>query len=142
MGNVRFDASSLDDLNRELLKMATEQFPKESAKFLRKQANETRKRLRRNTKAVTKKKTGNLLRGIDRGRVENKKDGPQIRVYNKAPHAPRIEHGHMKVLWGHRTEGFVPGKHPAAKTTNEMKTVFAEATEDFIDDLLKEGLHL
>ena len=138
--DLGFDAQALKALNQQLLTMAETQFPKESKSFMRKQGGETRKRLRANTKAVTQKKTGNLLGGIDRGPVRKHDGGYQIRVYNRAPHAHLIEHGHVLWVRGTKTEHFVPGKHPAAKTVNEMKEAFPKAADQFVDELLEKGL--
>lgn len=135
-----FDLRELDALNAQFLDLAQKQYPKEAKKFLRDEANVARKKLRANTKAATKKKTGNLLRGIDRGPVKKYQGDFQIRVYNNAPHAHLIEHGH--VLWanGKETEKFVPGKHVAAKTVTEMKETFPQDADRFVDDLLDKGL--
>ncbi len=63
-----FDLHELDEFTRDLVDLAQKQFPKEAKQFIQKQGNEGRKRLRANTRAVTKKRTGNLLWGIQRGR--------------------------------------------------------------------------
>ena len=135
-----FDLSELDALNNQLLNLAQTQYPKEAKKFLRDEANVARKKLRANTKAATKKKTGNLLKGIDRGPVKKHNGNFQIRVYNKAPHAHLIEHGHVLWVNGKETEKFVPGRHVAAKTVLEMKETFPEDADRFEDELLDKGL--
>ena len=135
-----FDLSELDALNNQLLNLAQTQYPKEAKKFLRDEANVARKKLRANTKAATKKKTGNLLKGIDRGPVKKHNGNFQIRVYNKAPHAHLIEHGHVLWVNGKQTEKFVPGRHVAAKTVLEMKETFPADADRFVDELLEKGL--
>lgn len=135
-----FDFREIDDLNRKLLYLSQRQFPAEAKKFLRSEANIARKKLRANTKNATKKKTGNLIRGIDRSPVEVYEGSLQIRVYNKAPHAHLIEHGHVLWVNGEETEKFVPGRHVAAKTTNEMKEIFPQDADRFVDELLDKGL--
>lgn len=142
-----FDIRELERLNQKLLSLAQKQYPKDTKNFLRKEARKTRKLLRANTKAVTKKKTGNLLKGIKYGPVKKHAENFQIRVYNTAPHAHLIEHGH--VMAGHDgkplhdkfgAERWVDGRYPAAKTTLEMKKEFPEDAEPFIDELLRKGL--
>lgn len=135
-----FDLSELDALNNQLLDLAQTQYPKEAKKFLRDEANVARNKLRANTKAATKKKTGNLLKGIDRGPVKKHNGNFQIRVYNKAPHAHLIEHGHVLWVNGKETEKFVPGRHVAAKTVLEMKETFPADADRFVDELLDKGL--
>ena len=135
-----FDLRELDALNAQFLDLAQKQYPKEAKKFLRDEANVARKKLRANTKAATKKKTGNLLRGSDRGPVKKYQGDFQIRVYNNAPHAHLIEHGHVLWVNGKETEKFVPGKHVAAKTVTEMKETFPADADRFVDELLDKGL--
>ena len=135
-----FDLSELDALNNQLLNLAQTQYPKEAKKFLRDEANVARQKLRANTKAATKKKTGNLLKGIDRGPVKKHNGNFQIRVYNKAPHAHLIEHGHVLWVNGKETEKFVPGRHVAAKTVLEMKETFPADADRFVDELMDKGL--
>lgn len=142
-----FDASDLSDLENQLLRLATEQYPKEAKSFLRTQGNKAKTRLRNKTKSVTKKKTGNLLRGIDKSAPKLYEGSFQIRVYNKAPHAHLIEHGHVMadkfgnpILNAMGQEMWVTGRFPAAHTTNELKDIWPAEVEKFIDDLLEKGL--
>ena len=153
-----FDLHELDEFTRDLVDLAQKQFPKEAKQFIQKQGTEGRKRLRANTRAVTKKRTGNLLRGIQRGKATKYKGNYQIRVMNTAPHAHLIEYGHSNVktragspiqmvpgagspvfVEGDK-EIWVPGKHPLDKTASEMGREFPRAAEEFVDDLLRKGL--
>lgn len=142
-----FDTSDLSGLEKQLLKLANEQYPKEAKSFLRTQGNKAKTRLRNRTKSVTKKKTGNLLRGIDKSAPKLYEGSFQIRVYNKAPHAHLIEHGHVMtdkfgkpILNAMGQEMWVNGRFPAANTTNELKTLWPAEVDKFIDDLLEKGL--
>lgn len=92
-----FDLHELDEFTRDLVDLAQKQFPKEAKQFIQKQGNEGRKRLRANTRAVTKKRTGNLLRGIQQGKATKYKGNYQIRIMNTAPHAHLIEYGHSNI---------------------------------------------
>lgn len=163
-----FDLHELNEFTRDLVDLAQKQFPKEAEQFIRNQGNEGRKRLRANTRAVTKKRTGNLLRGIQRGKATKYKGNYQIRIMNTAPHAHLIEYGHsnIKTRAGSGSQGkipkgapvqmvpgngspvfiegtrekWIPGKHPLDKTAGEMGTEFPRAAEAFVDDLLRKGL--
>lgn len=147
MSTSGFDASDLSDLENQLLRLAAKQYPKEAKSFLRTQGNKAKTRLRNRTKSVTKKKTGNLLRGIDKSAPKLYEGSFQIRVYNKAPHAHLIEHGHVMtdkfgnpILNAMGQEMWVNGRFPAAQTTNELKAILPGEVEQFIDELLEKGL--
>ena len=147
MSTSGFDASDLSDLENQLLRLAAKQYPKEAKSFLRTQGNKAKTRLRNRTKSVTKKKTGNLLRGIDKSAPKLYEGSFQIRVYNKAPHAHLIEHGHVMadkfgkpILNEFGQEMWVNGRFPAAQTTNELKAIWPGEVEQFIDELLEKGL--
>lgn len=142
-----FDAGDLTDLYASLTRLANEQYPREAKSFLRSQGNKARTRLRNKTKSVTKKKTGNLLKGIDKRQPKLYQGSFQIRVYNKAPHAHLIEHGHVMadkfgnpILNEFGQEMWVNGRFPAAQTTNELKAIWPGEVEKFIDDLIDKGL--
>ena len=147
MSTSGFDASDLSDLENQLLRLAAKQYPKEAKSFLRTQGNKAKTRPRTRTKSVTKKKTGNLLRGIDKSAPKLYEGSFQIRVYNKAPHAHLIEHGHVMadkfgkpILNEFGQEMWVNGRFPAAQTTNELKEIWPGEVEQFIDELLEKGL--
>lgn len=134
--------SDLSDLVKEMYRTAEEVYPDRAKKFLKAEGNKGRRELRAQIKAVTKKKTGNLLKGIRRSGVQKYNGDLQIRVYNKAPHAHLIEHGHVLWVNGERTERFVPGRHPAAETTKVLKREFPKDAEVFVEGLIKEGFEL
>lgn len=134
--------SDLSELVKEMYRTAEEVYPDQAKKFLKAEGNKGRRKLRERTKAVTEKKTGNLLKGIRRSGVQKHDGDFQIRVYNKAPHAHLIEHGHVLWVNGKKTERFVPGRHPAAETTKVLKQEFPKDAEAFVDELIKEGFEL
>jgi len=133
-----FDFTELEEFNTELVRLAQIQFPKETKAFLRREANKVNRIARKGYKSETKKKTGNLLKGLTHGKpyIYNG-DEYQIRAKNKAPHAHLIELGHINAKNG----GFVVGKHIMDKAGNEFKPTFPQDIEVFIDDLLAKGLH-
>lgn len=162
--------SDLSDLVKEMYRTAEEVYPKQAKKFLQKEGNKGKRMLKSQTKKATGVKTGNLLGGIGRTKVFKYKKDFQIRVYNDAPHAHLIEHGHSNIktkasrgsqgkipigapvqmvpgrgkpifVQGSK-EKFVPGRHPAAKATNALKQEFPKDAEAFVDELIKEGFEL
>lgn len=142
MSTDGMDTRELDELVKNMFRTAQDVYPDEAKAFLKKEGNKGRRLLRAKTKAVTKKKTGNLLKGIRRTGVQKHNGDFQIRVYNKAPHAHLIEHGHVLWVNGTKTEKFVPGKHPAADTTKQLKREFPRDAEAFVDEMLSKGFEL
>lgn len=142
MSTEGMDTRELDELVKNMFRTAERVYPDEAKSFLKKEGNKGRRLLRAKTKAVTKKKTGNLLKGIRRTGVQKHDGDFQIRVYNKAPHAHLIEHGHVLWVNGTKTEKFVPGKHPAADTTKQLKREFPRDAEAFVDEMLSKGFEL
>lgn len=142
MSTEGMDTRELDELVKNMFRTAQDVYPDEAKSFLKKEGNKGRRLLRAKTKAVTKKKTGNLLKGIRRTGVQKHNGDFQIRVYNKAPHAHLIEHGHVLWVNGTKTEKFVPGKHPAADTTKQLKREFPRDVEGFVDEMLSKGFEL
>lgn len=164
------DFHELSDLVRSMYRTAEKVYPKQAKKFLQKEGNKGKRILKDQTKKATGIKTGNLLDGIGRRRVSVYNGDFQIRVYNDAPHAHLIEHGHSniktkasrgsqgKIAAGEpvqmvpgggtplfvkgQEEKWVPGKHPGAKTTMKLKEVFPKDVETFVDQLLAEGFEL
>lgn len=142
MSTEGMDTRELDELVKNMFRTAQDVYPDEAKAFLKKEGNKGRRLLRAKTKAVTKKKTGNLLKGIRRTGVQKHDGDFQIRVYNKAPHAHLIEHGHVLWVNGTKTEKFVPGKHPAADTTKQLKREFPRDVESFVDEMLSKGFEV
>lgn len=162
------DLSELDELTRRMLETAEKRYPAKAKQFLRQQANETRKAMRHAVRSKTEKHTNNLYQGIGRGRTHKHGEDWQIRVFNRAPHAYLVEHGHGNVknrsgksripagtpivmVPGRSGPLFVgrdgavkrvEGRHPAADATEKMKAAFPRAAEDFVDELMREGLEL
>ena len=153
-----FDLRELEQLSRDLTAVA-DRYPEKAKEFLKQQGNKTARLLRAETKKAIKghrkrrteeeQKTA-LLKNVRRGSVRENRDGDyQVRVSNKAPHAHLFEHGHVQWVpaagkkfgsaYRRKTEQFVPGRHPAARTTNEMKTAMAEDAGPFVDEVLREG---
>lgn len=146
MSGVELDFSELTEFEQRTLHNVITGFPGEAKRFMRKAGNAYRKNLRAAYRRGTKKKTGNLLKGVRRGRVYiYNGDEYQVRAYNKAPHASLIEHGH--VLWRHlpqekkavKTSRRVKGRHIAGTTEREFETEFTKMAKEFVDETLERG---
>ena len=137
---IGLDFSQLDEFNKETLALINDTYPKEAKKFISRAGNAFRADVKRGYRSQTKRKTGNLLRGVTRGRAYvYDGDNYQVRVYSKAPHAPLIERGHKLVYYGHQTNKFVPGKYTVGKAVLDFNDKFADLANKFVDDLLKGG---
>lgn len=173
------DLHELDELTKQLYRVAEKAYPKEAKKFLSDQGNEGKKILRaeinarvtghRKRETDDEKKTS-LKRGISKGRPYKYQEDWQIRVYDKAPHAYLVEHGHSNVktrsgkraipvgtpvvmVPGRGTAGplfigrdgavkQIEGRYYAAATTNRLKAQFPGEVEKFVDELIDKGLEL
>ena len=144
--SIGFDCHELDDLTNDMLDLAQNKFPKDTKAFMGRAGNRFRSKAREAYKSETRKHTGNLLKGLNRGRPYiYGSDEYSVRVYNNAPHAHLIEHGHVE--WIHlpqmqhavKTERYVRGRNIMGKQANDFKGEFPDEVEDFVDKLLDEG---
>ena len=144
--SVNFDFHELTDFERDVLEHVTRTFPNETKKFMGRAGNAFRSRVRSEYRSTVKRKTGNLLKGIGRGRPYIWSGNEfQVRVYNKAPHAHLIEYGHKMIDWrtGKQTpkKDFVSGKHIVGKVSNRFHGEFNGLCEKFVDQLLEKGFY-
>lgn len=144
MASVELDFSELSEFNASMLKMVEKDMPNEAKKLMQRAGNALRRDMRTAYKQKTKRKTGNLLRGLSRGRAYIYQGTEyQVRVKNTAPHAHLIEYGHKAI--GHaprkRFNGkYVKGRHIAGKAAKNFNSKFADMADKFVDDLLERGI--
>lgn len=152
MIKMHFDLSELTKLSDDMLAAAKEKFPRKTKAFMGRAGNRMRAKARAAYKADIKhSKTGNLVRGLSRGRPYiYGKDEYSVRVINKAPHAHLFEHGHVK--WVHPPgakhavkkmengkEAMVKGRHTMAHTEKAFQEEYEGMVDEFVDQLLQEG---
>lgn len=115
-----------------------DEFPEESEKYLREQANKWKKDC--NEKGY-KNYTGGKKPIPKSWKIEMEKDllyrATAVSVTNKSPLFHLLENGHRKWLFGHDTGGFVPGKHYAERTREEFGDSFGENTDKFVAKAMK-----
>lgn len=141
MSRNEFDLSELDDFTVQLLDLAQRQTPRETRKFLQSEGTKLRRFTASIARKEVKKRTGNYIKGIKRGKVYlYQGDTLSIRVYNSSPHAHLIEDGHRQVTKSGKVVGFVRGHRVFQKAHKGYEDKFFSACEDFIDDLLEKGL--
>lgn len=145
-----FDFRELTDFEKKLTNLAQKQMPKETRKFLRTEGNELKKITKRNARSAignkskkgSKKTSGNLLKGIKRGKVYKYAGNGalSVRVYGGKPayHAHLVNNGHIV----HTKEGdkFVQGKHFLEKSMKEFAPKHEQNVLKFIDEMLDKGL--
>ncbi len=63
-----FDFGELSELTREVLDIARTDYPKETKKFLKKEATKGQKLAKSTAKSEVNKKTGEYLKGLNQGK--------------------------------------------------------------------------
>lgn len=147
--SVVFDAHELGEYSERLLRMAQSQFPRDTRNFMGRAGGKFSTKAKKNYRSMTKKKTGNLIKGVSKGRPYKYSSNEfSVRVKNGAPHAHLLEHGHAE--WFHHTVRhnfasarpsgrYVKGYHVMGKSVREFEGEFPPMAEQFIDKLLAEG---
>lgn len=153
--NDVLDISELTEFAQDLLTLASRTMPKESKKFLQKEGNKLKNVTKKTARKSVKKKTGNYIKGIKRGKVyKYLGQDLSVRVYGTR-HAHLIEYGHRQVVQNGRTDpktkkkvnfkragkevGFVKGKRVFQRSAEEYQKQFVQNCETFIDELLNKG---
>lgn len=136
-----FDFSGINAFTGQLLQMAEVQFPKDARRFMQQEGNKLRRVTAAKARQLVKRKTGNYLKGIKRGKVY-KYQGEElaVRVFDSSPHAHLIEHGHRQVTKDGREVGFVRGQKVFEKSRRDFADNFAQDCEEFVDQMLAKGL--
>lgn len=133
--NFRLDG---DFFNKD----ATKAYPKETAKFMKKEAQKLAKEAKADAKRAVTKRTGNLIKGLKSGKkVYSYKDVDyNVRVYFGSPafHGHLIEDGHDLVRNG-KSIGRVKGYEILAKAHKKFESEFFNHVEnDLLDFIIKE----
>lgn len=126
------------DLDKDIERVLDE-YPDETLKFMRKQANKWKKDCNdKGYKAYTDGKKP-IPKNWKTTKEENiLHQATAIEIQNKSPLFHLLENGHVKVLWGKRTNGFVQGKHWAEKTRAEWQETFPPEVEKYLNKMLGE----
>ena len=140
--NEIFDYSELSDFEKQLLDLANKKMPKETKKMLRTEGTKLKRKTLKTAKQKVNKVTGKYFKGIKRGKVYiySKNGALSIRVYNNAPDAHLVEHGHRQVTKDGKEVGFVEGRHVFEDSAKEFKNEYFSDISNFLDNVLDEGL--
>lgn len=138
-----FDTHELDDFAKDLLDLAQDKLPKESKKYLKKEANKLKTKMKKKAKEVgiPDKGNTNFYNKFKAGKVYNYQGEMSVRAYNSSPVAHLLENGHKMI--GHKpdkkdTGKFVKGYAYTEKAYQDFKNPYYSDTEDWIDKMLKE----
>lgn len=129
----------LTDLQQNLLSTA-QQTPSSIKKVMNKVGTKATQKVRKKSKSLVKKKTGNYQKKWKKGKTfQNARGEWVVRVINTSSHAHLIEDGHtIKNESGGSSLGFVPGKKVLQKGMQEFDNSgeMEQIVGDVLDDLL------
>lgn len=134
---VNFDIRELEEFSKDLLKAANDlEKGKHSKKFLKKEGSKLTKETLSEAKARVKEDTGNLFKGIKRGKPYKYEGDWNIRTYGSGSHTHLLNNGHRIVDKNGNEHGFKEGEHFFEKAEENFKNEYYNDVEKFIDDLL------
>lgn len=141
---ISIDFHELTEFQRDVIKSANENYPREAKNFMQRAGNALAKSVRAGYRAKTGRKTGNLRRGVKRGPAYKWNGNEwQVRVYNRAPHAHLLEYGHrfrtIKRRGWKYTGQYIKGRHVVGSAAEAFPPVFNEMCENFVDEFLQKG---
>lgn len=128
-----FEINGLDEMT-EALNMVQKVYPKEVKKFMQSEGNKLKKQTKSKAQSSVKKKTGNYLKGIKRGKYYkySGNGADAIRVYAGSParHGHLIEYGH-KTKSGSRTRAY----HVFKTSADAFESTYETDSEKFADKI-------
>lgn len=136
------EITGLSEFQKDLLKVAQKDLPREVPKIMRKIGNKARSIVAKKAKSRVIDDTGNYNSRWKRGKVfKGYSDETVVRVINSAPHAHLIEYGHRQVTKDGKELGFVLGFHNLEKGMKDFENSgqFDNMLSTWLDDLLWDG---
>lgn len=149
MGDGFEGLGALDNFTKEMLDLVNDKMPKESKKFLKKNANQLKTATKNEAKSLgIIEKTGNYYNGFKSGKVYDYNGSLSCRAFNSSPHAHLLENGfmwrpHKKEVKGKKQTGsekFIPGFHPFEKAYKDFISQYYSNCEQFVSDMIGNGL--
>lgn len=139
-----FDIKELTDFENELLDLAKDlDNGKHAKRFLRSAGSKLRRRTVNVARARTNKRTGNLLKGIKRGKpYKYYLDGSMaVRVYGSSPHTHLLNNGHRIVApYTGEEKGFAKGHYFFEGGLKQYEDQYYKDIQSFIDDMIDNHL--
>lgn len=142
MEETAITVSGLDELAKDFEKVV-KKYPSDADNFLKRQARKLRKNVVENVKNDTHSHAKNdkslaKLKNYKISRIWGYGTARHIEVSAQSPHFHLVERGHNIVIKG-KVVGFAPGKRMMEKAVKTHEEQIEQATQQFIDELLKEG---
>jgi len=143
MSRDGFDFSELTKFEKKLTEKVNDTMPKESRKFIKKEAV----KLNKKNKDIFKSKgigeeTGNLLKGFKSGKAYKYSGVWSARAFNNSPHAHLLNDGYMwtphKGAKG--TEKFIPGFHFMEEAAKVFENSYFSDVEEWLYQVFIKGL--
>lgn len=137
------DITELTQFEKKLLSLANDKMPKESKKFIKKEATKLNTKNKNSYKSKgIEEKTGNLLKGFKSGKVYKYDGAWSVRAFNGSSHAHLLDKG---FIWKpHKgqsgQEKFIPGFNFMDDARKSFEGEYFGDTEKFIDNMLEKGL--
>lgn len=134
-----FEIEGLDELVNTM-DLVSKNYPKEVKKFMRSEGTKLKNRTVKKAKSTVGSKTGNLIKGIKRGKYYkySQNNADSIRVYSSAPHAHLIEYGHDMVTHSGKKVGRVQGYHIFKTAADEFEGTYESDCEKFADKIAEQ----
>lgn len=130
-----FEIDGLDEMT-EALNMVQDLYPKEIKKFMQTEGNKLKKETKKKARSDVKKKTGNYLKGIKRGKYYkySGNGADSIRVYAGKPahHGHLLEYGH-KTSRGNKTKAY----HIFKTSADAFENTYNNDCEDFANKIVE-----
>jgi hypothetical protein len=136
-----FNVNGLDAYVSDLLELAEEALPRESKKFLKKNAGQLARATKNKAKDLgIMDETGNYYSSFKSGKVYKYNGNMACRAINSSPHAHLLEYGHLQVDKEGKSvgKGFVPGFHVFEKTQKEFQSKYYDNCEEFVEEMIRE----
>ena len=128
MDGFKFD--EIGELEKDILELAKDQFPKETKKFVIEEAKKGKEIAKSIAQTELNKKTGRYLKGFKTGK-SGLKDKFSYKFFNDSPHG-----GSRRSGAGGAKNGFVEGKKIFLKAQVQVQSEFAKDVDEFISKLM------
>jgi len=129
----------LSAFNLSLINFLGKTMPKDIRNFMQREGNKLSKNIKNAYRSKVKKKTGNIVKGVKRGKAYTYGVGDwQVRVKDQAPHAHLLEHGHEIFVHGANTNKRTRALHIVGIEANKFFETYGADASKFIDELLEE----
>ena len=135
MSMVTFKSVGMDNLQKEIARLAYETAPKESKKFMGQEGLKLARKMKSVLKTVVHKKTGNLTSNkyLKRGRVYTYEDSTYETRIHFAPHTHLWEYG-----FNHISGKRVQGHNRIRPLEAQFSETFTQDFDSFVDEIIKD----